>query len=255
MAEAYQATRRLHRRHVLLGLLTGTAGGAGASWLYAQSGNASPAKPPSGDEPADVRALIDRAQTALQAGRTVSDVLADGTFMPARPWTRFRTLIEKHATADPLTLVPASEPGDLLLVRGTVRDARGRPAARAMIYLYHTSARGWYSATAAHVGGNSGDYNHARLFGYLKTDAAGRYSVRTIRPASYDGTTMPAHIHVTIQAAQGSAQPLVTEILFEDDPHLPPADRDRARQHGVPVCRPQREANGVQAVQADFRVQ
>jgi protocatechuate 3,4-dioxygenase beta subunit len=210
--------------------------------------------PPPGDESPEIRALIDRAKSALDSRRTVNDVLTDEAFMPARAYARFRSLIRDHAPEGTITLVPAGEPGTKLHVRGIVKDANGRPIAGTMIYAYHTSAKGWYSDKAAHIGGNSGDVKHARLFAYVKTDAHGRYEMRTIRPASYPNTDLPQHIHVHVDGPNGRRETLVTEILFEDDPRLTKSVREEFERGGNIVCPVKREANGVHTVVADFVV-
>jgi protocatechuate 3,4-dioxygenase beta subunit len=210
--------------------------------------------PPPGDETAEIRALIDRAKSALAMGRTVNDVLTDDSFMPARAYPRFRALIRDHAPTGSITLVPAGEPGTKLQVRGMVKDANGRPIAGTMMYAYHTSAKGWYSDKAAHISGNSGDVKHARLFAYVKTDAQGRYEMRTIRPASYPNTDLPQHIHVHIDGPNGRHEALVTEILFEDDPRLTKSVRAEFERGGNIVCPVKREPNGLHSIVADFVV-
>jgi hypothetical protein len=210
--------------------------------------------PPPGEETAEIRSLIDQARAALDSGRTVTEVLMDGAFMPARAWPRFRALIREKAPTGVVTLVPASEPGTLLHVSGTVRDADGQPIKGAILYVYHTSARGWYSDKAAHIAGNSGDVKHARLFAYLKTDAAGRYEFRTIQPGGYPATDLPAHIHVHIDAAGGRPRSYVTEIRFDDDPRLTREWRERSRQEGYLICPVKQEGDKVRRVIADFQL-
>src|SRR6185436_19920793 len=153
-----------------------------------------------------------------------------------------------------VTLVPSSEPGQRLHVRGTVSDAAGRPLPGALLYVYHTSAKGWYSDKAAHISGSSGDTRSARLFAYLRTDAAGRYEIHTIRPAGYPASDLPAHIHVQIETAGDPPRTRVTEIQFDDDPRLTPLWRERSRQEGFVIVSVKREAGGAQSVVADFQL-
>ena len=207
--------------------------------------------PPPGEESPEIRGLIDRAQAALAAGCTVSKLLTDASFMPAHAYPRFRSLIREKAPVGTVTLVPTSEPGQRLRVQGTVRDAAGRPLPGALLYVYQTSAKGWYSDKAAHISG--GDTRHARLFAYLRTDAAGRYEIQTIRPAGYPESDLPAHIHVRIEAAGDPPRTYVTEIQFDDDPRLTPEWRERSRQDRVLIV-PVRGAGGVQSVVADFQL-
>jgi len=208
--------------------------------------------PPGGEESSAVRELIDKAKSMLHAGKTVNDVLSDSAFLAVRSYPRFRELIRDHASVGTVSMVPTSEPGELLQVRGMVVNSRGQPVKNALIYAYHTSAKGWYSDKAAHIAGNSGDTRHARLFVYLKTDDAGHYSFRTIRPGGYPATDLPAHIHVHIDAA--GIQSYVTEIRFDDDPRLTPKWLERSKQEGCVICSVKTDADKVQQVEANFQL-
>jgi protocatechuate 3,4-dioxygenase beta subunit len=210
--------------------------------------------PPPGDEPADIRALIDRAKATLAGRGTTSDILADPAYMPAHAYPRFRELIRSSAMAKPITLVPPNEPGTKLLVHGAVKDSAGKPIGGALVYAYHTNAKGWYSDKAAHISGNSGDTKHARLFGYVKTDAEGGFELRTIRPAGYPETDLPAHIHVHVEASGSPPRGIVTEIRFDDDPRLMLAWRERSKRDGDVVCKVTKEADGSQSVRAELVV-
>lgn len=228
--------------------------GVTASTVLGQQRPSGPQRftPPPVEETAEARGLIDQAGVALRTGRSVSEVMTDGALLPVRSWPRFRALIRENAPVGAVAMVPASEPGELLQVRGTVVDAQGRPVKGALIYAYHTDAKGWYSDKAAHFSGNSGDTNFARLFAYLKTDEAGRYSLRTIRPAGYPGTDLPAHIHVHIDAAGSTSY--VTEVVFEDDPRLTPKWKESSKQAGYVICPVTKDANKVQQVIADYQL-
>lgn len=228
--------------------------GMSSSSLWGQQPPADEPKftPPPGEESAQVRELIDQAGATLRSGRTVSEVLCDGTFLSVRPYPRFRTMIRDSAPVGAVSMVPASEPGELLDVRGTVLDAQGRPVKGALIYAYHTSAKGWYADKAAHFSGDSADFKYARLFVYLKTDEAGRYSLRTIRPAGYPQTDLPAHIHILVEAA--GLQSYGTEIRFDDDSRMTPKWRERSKQEGCIICPVKKNAENTQQVVADFRL-
>ncbi len=239
-------TRRFLGVALLAGLCVAAAG--------AQPESGTRFTPPPGEETPAIRELIDRAQAALAAKRTVSALLADESFMPAHAYPRFRSLIREKAPTGTVTLVPTSEPGQRLHVRGTVSDAAGRPLPGALLYVYHTSNKGWYSDKAAHISGNSGDTSYARLFAYLRTDAAGRYELHTIRPAGYPASDLPAHIHVELKAAGDPPRVRVTEIQFDDDPRLTPRWRERSRQEGAVIVPVKREAGGTQSVVADFQL-
>ncbi len=205
-----------------------------------------------GSETAEATKVIDQAKAALESGRTVSEVLSDRAYQGVRAWPRFRELIKQHASTGTITLTCADEPGEALHVEGTVRNARGEAVKDALMYMYHTSSKGWYSEKAAHISGNGGDSQHARLFGYLKTDGQGKYSYRTIRPAGYPQTDLPAHIHVMVEK-QGQ-QELWTEIQFDDDPKLTAKWRKESQQAGFVICMVIKDEKGVQKVVADFRM-
>ena len=55
------------------------------------------------------------------------------------------------------------------------------------VYAYNTDAQGCY-------GENHAEYPQ-RLYGWMKTDAEGRFELRTILPGWYPEMHVPAHIH------------------------------------------------------------
>jgi len=71
----------------------------------------------------------------------------------------------------------------------------------------------------------------ARLKGTTRTDAAGRYEFRTIRPASYPGTRILAHIHASFEAS-GAAERPIDDYQFAGDPYLPETEARREREKG-----------------------
>jgi protocatechuate 3,4-dioxygenase beta subunit len=122
-------------------------------------------------------------------------------------------------------VAPAGEPGQRLEVKGVVYAADGRtPLARASVYVYQTDARGYYRPDDAM--GN----RDPRLMALLRTDPAGRYSFRTIRPASYPGSRVPQHIHYEVGAVGHGTR--IFEIVFDDDPFVTAEIRTRAASPG-----------------------
>jgi protocatechuate 3,4-dioxygenase beta subunit len=210
--------------------------------------------PPPGEETAQIKALIDKAQAALQAGKTSADLLTDPAFLPAHEWPRFRQLIRSSAKLARLTMVTPKEPGEPLVVAGTVSDKDSKPIPGALLYVYHTSARGWYSDRAAHVAANEGDRKYARLFGYLTTGADGAFELRTIRPAGYPDSNLPAHIHVEIERPGGGGGRTVTEIRFDDDPRLTRQMREQSVREGFTIATVQGDARKGWRLKVDLRV-
>ena len=143
-----------------------------------------------------------------------------------------------------------AEPGTALVVSGTIYAADGRTAVEgATLHVYHTDARGIYSDA-------QGDPRQtARLRGRMLTGRDGRYEFRTIRPASYPGNTIPAHIHASVKAP-GIEERWITDYWFDDDPLLSKSDRERHGGGGAfsPVMRLTRDASGALRGTRDIRV-
>jgi protocatechuate 3,4-dioxygenase beta subunit len=89
---------------------------------------------------------------------------------------------------------------------GYVLTRSCRPVAGALIELWHADDAGEY------------DNKGFRLRGHVFTDAAGRYSFRTIMPGLYPGRTR--HYHVKVQAPN---RPILTTQLY-----FPNEERNRA---------------------------
>jgi protocatechuate 3,4-dioxygenase beta subunit len=128
---------------------------------------------------------------------------------------------------EPATLVGEDEPGERLVLRGRVTAGDGRPIADAELDLWHCNAEGLYDVQLPEAEG-------PRYRGRLRTDADGRYEVRTIVPPPYevpkDGPVgrllaalgrhafRPAHVHYRAEA-EGYA-PLTTMVFVAGDPWL-----------------------------------
>lgn len=96
-----------------------------------------------------------------------------------------------------------SEPGEPMKVRGRVFRANGELAVGVTVYAYHTDRAGEYDR----------DKNgEARLCGIVRTDSLGQYQFETIRPASYPGTNIPAHIHFIVWDDSTKEQQLTLEF-------------------------------------------
>ena len=87
------------------------------------------------------------------------------------------------------------------------------PAADVIVYAYQTDATGEYH--------NDPKTRVARLHGWAKTDAQGRYLFHTIKPASYPRMNIPAHVHLHVW---GLGYPLqwTPELEFAGDKFLKP---------------------------------
>lgn len=119
------------------------------------------------------------------------------------------------------------EAGEVLVFSGSVRSENGRPLAGAEIDMWQADAAGRYS----NIHPGIPDFN---LRGRFRTDAEGRFEVRTIVPPPYeipkDGPTgrllealgrhcfRPAHLHVRVTSPGHTG--LTTQIFFEGDKWL-----------------------------------
>ncbi len=117
--------------------------------------------------------------------------------------------------------------GEPVVVSGQVRSPEGAPIAGAALDVWQSDAEGHYDLQMPGLSGTA-------LRGVLHTDAAGRFSFRTLKPAYYpipvDGPVgqmlialgrhpyRPAHIHFIISA--GGYKPLTTELFAAGDPYL-----------------------------------
>ena len=127
------------------------------------------------------------------------------------------------------TLAGAEEPGERLVVTGTVYESDGEtPAPGVLVYAYHTDAEGIYSKRGDETGNGR---RHGRLRGWLVTGPDGRYRLDTIRPAGYPGSREPAHIHMTVRPP-GGEEMWIDSIEFADDPRLTDAHRARLDERG-----------------------
>ncbi len=187
----------------------------------------------------DNTALLTEATKKLQEKTaTVSEILTDKKYLPLHTLTAFRDIIKAGSNTEVLMITTADEPGKKIKVLGTVTDSENKPVANALVYLYQTDARGWYSADAPHVGGNEGDMRHARLFGYVRTNDAGKFELQTIKPSGYPRSDLPAHIHVHVWA--DGYRDFVNEFLFDDDERLTGAIREQAVRNRFLVEKPEK---------------
>lgn len=106
----------------------------------------------------------------------------------------------------------AGEPGERLTVSGLVSGGDGSPIGGASLYVYQTDREGYYGVKPL------SDNRNPRLKLFLRSAADGSWSFDTIRPGSYPGSRVPAHIHFEV-SARGRA-PRIFEIVFEGDPFI-----------------------------------
>ncbi|HEV2894166.1 MAG TPA: hypothetical protein VG411_10445 [Actinomycetota bacterium] len=134
--------------------------------------------------------------------------------------------------------------GTRLTVSGTVYGADCEtPLAGASIQVWQTNAAGEYGP-----GQGTGGERCCYLGAGLRTDAQGRYRFETVRPGHYKGEAQPPPAHIHFEVRHPDADGLLTELLFEGDPHLGPDPP------GVVVRLAPAPGSGQRALQARFDI-
>jgi len=108
--------------------------------------------------------------------------------LPASVWKNARdnglVMIHRPAPSEitwQAQIVKKGEPGEPLIVAGRVLAPDGTtPAGSVTVYAYNTDAEGYY-------GENRKEYP-PRIYGWMRTDAEGRFELSTIHPGCYPGT-------------------------------------------------------------------
>ena len=128
------------------------------------------------------------------------------------------------------TIPPKGEPGEKLIISGTVYLPDGKtPAKDIIIYVHHTNIEGLYPKTGNEKG--NGKY-HGYLRGWMKTNSLGRYEFETIRPAPYQTHGgEPAHIHYNIEGAE-YPEYWLTALWFDEDPRVNEEELKKVKRDG-----------------------
>ncbi len=176
---------------------------------------------------------------------TVSSILSDKNYLSLHQLTPFRELIKKYCTTYPVKITTDAEPGRKIKVLATLKDESGKGIPGVVVYFYQTDAKGWYAADKPHVSGNSGDQRHARLFGYAKTDASGKFEIHTVKPSGYPQSDLPAHVHVEVHQHESYATK-ITEFLFDDDERLVGQIRSNSQGEGFIIAKPEKTSSPFQ---------
>jgi protocatechuate 3,4-dioxygenase beta subunit len=120
-------------------------------------------------------------------------------------------------------IIPADRGTAPLRLEGQVFQIDGRTAAAGvLVYAHHTGASGLYD-----IGADGAPRRQA----FMRTDAQGRFLLRTGMPAPYPNRTQPAHIHLHLWG-QGAPHQWTEDVLFAEDPLLSQDVRQRSAASG-----------------------
>jgi catechol 1,2-dioxygenase len=164
-----------------------------------------------------LEATVDRVDAA---GRGGTETSVEGPFYAAEAPLMKSPCVLPHR---------ASEPGDVLLLSGTVRSTDSEPLSGAMLDMWQSDAQGAYSHF--NLPADQAPWNlRARVI----ADEKGRFEVQTWVPSPYqvpkDGPTgallggigrhawRPAHLHLRI--THESCATLTTQLFFTGDPWI-----------------------------------
>ena len=150
------------------------------------------------------------------------------------------------------TIVADGEPGEPLIVSGTIFAPDGRtPLEGINLFVYQTDATGVYSTT-----GQDGDNRDTRIHGLVRSNKEGRYEFRTIKPGSYPNSRNAAHIHAYV-SGPNYPEYWIDEYHFEGDPFLTSSERQKAAAKGTfsSILTLQRGTDGVLRAVRDIKVE
>ena len=142
------------------------------------------------------------------------------------------------------------EPGERLVVSGTIFAPDGKsPLPGIILSVYQTDATGRYSTS----GGNN---RNTRLHGSMRTNGEGRYEFHTIKPASYPGSKIPAHIHAYVSGPD-YPEYWIDEYWFDDDPFVTTEERRKITAAGSfnPILKLTRTSDGVLHGTRDIKIE
>jgi protocatechuate 3,4-dioxygenase beta subunit len=129
-----------------------------------------------------------------------------------------------------ITIPHAGEPGEPLIISGTVYKEDGKtPAPGILIYVYHTNAAGIYPKKTPDNG--RPQWRAGYLRGWMKTDEKGRYEFSTIRPGGYPGGRDP-RIFTLLSPVKIFKEYWIDSFWFDDDPRISNEMRKRKPERG-----------------------
>ena len=131
--------------------------------------------------------------------------------MTLGPFYPDRLPAEQDADLTVIAGRPGRAAGQVLYLAGRVLDTSGKPLPGARLELWQANAHGRYIHSGDSDSSGPLDPNF-QGYASLRTDAAGRYRIKTIKPAPYSGRTAHLHFNVDTRVAR-----LTTQMFFEGE--------------------------------------
>ncbi|HEU4508175.1 MAG TPA: hypothetical protein VFR78_08060 [Pyrinomonadaceae bacterium] len=186
------------------------------------------------------RNVIDRRAFLYRASSTALTLPLIGLGVFGCASATSGTALTNSAGSWRATLCSDKEPGEPLIVSGTIYAADGRtPREGITLSVYQTDAKGVYTTSG-------GDNRNTRLHGAMRSNAEGKYEFRTIKPGSYPGSRNPAHIHAYVSGPE-YPEDWIDEFHFEDDPFISDQQKRKAAELGSfsPILKLTRDKDGI----------
>jgi protocatechuate 3,4-dioxygenase, beta subunit len=142
-----------------------------------------------------------------------------------------------------------SEPGTPLIIHGVIVEPDGgTPARGVVVHAYHRDQNGF------DFGANDSALSTWRLQGWAKTDDAGRFEFKTIRPAPDNMNREGSHVHFTLETEAYGHQ-WAHMVFLADDRRVTARQREQSAAAGeFAWVKQPRIINGVQHMDVRIRL-
>tara|TARA_R110002073_G_scaffold72537_1_gene177811 strand:+ start:854525 stop:855223 length:699 start_codon:yes stop_codon:yes gene_type:complete len=154
---------------------------------------------------------------------------------------------KKLTSSDTLPDFQQNEPK--IKIEGTIYEKDGKtPAPNVILYMYHTNRKGIYEKKGDEKGWGK---RHGFIRGWVKTDAHGKYSFYTFRPAAYPNGQEPEHIHLTVKEPNTNEY-YIDDILFLDDPKVTDSEKQQLKNRAGSGLVKLASKNGILTARRDI---
>jgi hypothetical protein len=130
---------------------------------------------------------------------------------------QIRELLHQCAPTCEVVINTPNERGVKIQIFGTVVNEQGQGISNVNVSIFQADSHGYYAPPDS-VNKRMSE-NDPRIFGFVKSDASGKFKVSTIRPSNYptkyEGRSIPEHIHFNFSAAGYKDKNI--QMIFSDD--------------------------------------